>query len=105
MTTTTPLGPILSPPHPGALIREDVLKPLNLTVTKAAEILRVSRPNLSLFLNERIDLSPEMALKLEAAFGLEADMLMGMQTDHKLAQARVRQAGITANIRRLPMGA
>ncbi len=52
------------------------------------------------YLNERIDLSPEMALpKLEAAFGLDADMLMGMQTDHKLAQARARQAEITANIR------
>jgi antitoxin HigA-1 len=102
MTSTTPLVPMRSPPHPGALVREDVLKPLDLTITKAAQILGVSRPNLSLLLNERIDLSPEMALKLEAAFGLEADMLMGMQTDHKLAQARARQAEITANIRRVP---
>jgi antitoxin HigA-1 len=79
----------------------DVLEPLGLTVTRAAAILGVSRPNLSLFLNERIDLSPEMALRLEAAFGLEADMLMGMQTYHKLAKARSRQAEITANIRRV----
>jgi antitoxin HigA-1 len=95
------LSAMHSPPHPGALVREDVLKPHDLTVTRTAEILGVSRPNLSLFLNERIDLSPEMALKLEAAFGLEAEMLMAMQADYKLAQARSRQAEITANVQRV----
>lgn len=70
-------------------------------MTKAAELLDVSRPNLSLFLNERIDLSPEMALKLEAAFGLEAEMLLGMQTERNLARARERQAEITARVRRV----
>jgi addiction module HigA family antidote len=89
-----------SPPHPGALVREDVIKELGLTVTAAADMLSMSRTNLSLFLNERIDLSPEMALKLEAAFGLEAEMLMGMQTDHNMAKARKRQAEITAKVRR-----
>jgi antitoxin HigA-1 len=96
-----PLPPMHSPPHPGALVREDVLKAHDLTVTRTADILGVSRPNLSLFLNERIDLSPEMALKLEAAFGLEAEMLMAMQADHKLAQARSRQVEITANVQRI----
>ena len=98
MTRTKPMH---SPPHPGALVREDVVKALGLPVTRAAELLSVSRSNLSLFLNERIDLSPEMALKLEAAFGLEAEMLMAMQTDHDMARARTRQAEITANVRRL----
>ena len=42
-----------------------------------------------------------MALKLEAAFGLEAEMLMAMQADYKLAQARSRQAEITANVQRI----
>ena len=72
---------------PGALVREDVIKELGLTVTRAAKLLDVSRPNLSLLLNERIDLSPEMALKLEAAFGLEPAMLLAMQTDRNLAKA------------------
>ena len=94
------LGPMRNPPHPGALIREDVLKPRGLTVTEAADMLGVSRSNLSLLLNQRIDLSPEMALKLEAAFGLEAEMLMGMQTDHNMTRARARQAEITAKVRR-----
>jgi antitoxin HigA-1 len=74
-------------------------------VTKAAQILDMSRPNLSLFLNERIDLSPELALKLEAAFGLEAQMLLGMQTDYSLARARERQAEITANVRPVSVAA
>ena len=93
------LSPMRNPPHPGALVREDVIKELGLTVTRAAELLDVSRPNLSLFLNERIDLSPEMALKLEAAFGLEPAMLLAMQTDRNLARARERQAEITAKVR------
>jgi addiction module HigA family antidote len=101
MRRTKPLQPMKKPPHPGELVREDVLKPLGLTVTKAAEVLGVSRPNLSLLLNERIDLSPEMALKLEAAFGLEAGMLLAMQTDHNLARARARQAEIIANVQRV----
>jgi addiction module HigA family antidote len=101
MSAGKPLGPMKGPPHPGALVREDVLEPLGLTVTKAAQILGVSRPNLSLLLNERIDLSPEMALRIEAAFGLEAAMLLGMQADHNLARARARQAEITANVQRI----
>jgi addiction module HigA family antidote len=103
--TDMALGPMKSPPHPGELVREDVLQELGLTVTKAAQILDMSRPNLSLFLNERIDLSPELALKLEAAFGLEARMLMGMQTDYSLARARERQAEITAKVRPVSVGA
>jgi antitoxin HigA-1 len=103
--TRESLGPMKSPPHPGELVREDVLRELGLTVTKAAQILDMSRPNLSLFLNERIDLSPELALKLEAAFGLEARMLLGMQTDYSLARARERQAEITANVRPVSVAA
>ena len=94
------LGPMRNPPHPGALIREDVLKARGLTVTEAADMLGVSRSNLSLFLNGRIDLSPEMALKLEAAFGVEAEMLVGMQTDCSMARTRARQAEIIAKVRR-----
>jgi len=100
MTDAKPLGPMRSPPHPGALIREDVLKPRGLTVTEAADMLGVSRSNLSLLVNERIDLSPEMALRLEAAFGIEAEMLVAMQTDRNMARVRARQAEIVAQVRR-----
>lgn len=100
MSREQPLGRMRNPPHPGALVREDVLKESGLSVTEAAAILGVSRPNLSLLVNERIALSPEMALKLEAAFGIEADMLIGIQADHDMAHACARQAEITANVRR-----
>ena len=105
MSELTPVGPMKNPPHPGELVREDVVRSLGLTVTKTAALLGVSRSNLSLFLNERIDVSTEMALKLEAAFGLEAGMLLGMQTDRNLARARARQREITARIQRFRPGA
>jgi len=101
MSKAEPLGPMKNPPHPGELVREDVLRPLGLTITGAADILGISRSNLSLFLHQRIDLSPEMALRLEAAFNLEAGMLMGMQADYDLSRVRARQAEITAKVRRV----
>ena len=104
MSETPSLGPMKNPPHPGELVREDVVKPLGLTITRMAALLGVSRSNLSLLLNERMDVSPEMAIKLEAAFGLEAGMLLGMQADRNLARARARQAEITARIQRYRPG-
>ncbi len=56
-------------PHPGELIRHEVLAPLKLSVTKAAEALRVTRPALSRMLNGRSALTPEMALRVEKATG------------------------------------
>lgn len=100
MRREKPLGPMHSPSHPGAVVREDVLKEMNLTVTHAAELLGVNRSNLSQFLNERQDVTPELALKLEACFGLEAGMLLRMQASHNLARARKRQAEIVAKVRR-----
>ncbi|MGQ0484104.1 MAG: HigA family addiction module antitoxin [Hyphomicrobiales bacterium] len=81
-----------SPAHPGALLREEILRPLNLTVTAAAEILKVGRPALSSLLNERAALSPEMALRIEKAFGLSMELLLKMQLQYDIAEAR-RSAG------------
>ena len=53
------------PTHPGAVFLEDVMKPLNLTVTDAARMLGVSRKTLSEFVNEKASLSPEMALRIK----------------------------------------
>ena len=71
-----------NPPHPGEVIREEVIRPLKLSVTAAAAALGVTRQALSAFLNERSDLSPEMALRIEVAFGPKADVMMGVQTDY-----------------------
>ena len=54
------------PAHPGEIVREEVLRPLALSVTDAARALGVTRQSLSALVNERAALSPEMALRLEA---------------------------------------
>ena len=69
----------IKPPHPGEFIREEVLEPLNLSITKAAEILGVRRATLSGLVNEKAPLSPEMALRIEKAFDLDMDTLLRMQ--------------------------
>jgi len=76
------------PAHPGELIREEILKPLGLGVTKAAAILGVTRPALSRLINEKASLSPEMALRIEKAFGQKADHLMRIQLAYDMARAR-----------------
>lgn len=77
-----------NPPHPGAFLKEEVVDPLNLTVTTASKILGVTRPALSRLLNGRASLSPEMALRFEKAFGLKMDTLLRMQMSYYIAQAR-----------------
>jgi len=58
-----------NPPHPGEIIREFCVEPLDLTVTEAAEALGVTRKTLSTLLNGRAGISPEMALRLSKVFG------------------------------------
>ncbi|MDE2004344.1 MAG: HigA family addiction module antidote protein [Betaproteobacteria bacterium] len=82
------------PPHPGGLIRREVIEPLGLTVSAAASALGVTRQALSLLLNERTDLSSEMALRIEKAFGPKMDHLMRMQLAFDLARQREREAAI-----------
>jgi addiction module HigA family antidote len=86
--------PMKNPPHPGGLIRREVLEPLGLSVSAAAAILGVSRQAVSLLVNERTDLSSEMALRIEKAFGPKMDHLMRMQLAYDLAKQRTRQAAI-----------
>lgn len=68
----------LKPPHPGGFIKRSVL-PDGLSVTEAASILQIGRPALSRLLNEKASLSPEMALRVEKAFGVKMDTLLRMQ--------------------------
>ena len=74
--------------HPGPWLRRNVIAPYGLTVTELADRLHVTRPNLNNLLNGKADLSPSMALKFEAAFGVGAETLLRMQTAHDLAEAR-----------------
>jgi addiction module HigA family antidote len=69
----------MKPSHPGAFIRAEILEEFHLSVSKAAEVLGVRRATLSDLLNEKAGLSPEMALRIEKAFGVSMDTLLKMQ--------------------------
>jgi len=83
-----------NPAHPGGFIKYEIIEPLGLSVTSAAKILGVTRATLSTLLNERAHLSPEMALRMEKAFGVSTDTLMRMQNSYDIAQIRKRQGEI-----------
>ncbi|MGA3005876.1 MAG: HigA family addiction module antitoxin [Acetobacteraceae bacterium] len=83
-----------SPCHPGGFIKTEIIEPLGLSVTAAAVVLGVTRAALSAFLNERSSLSPEMAIRIEKAFGLSMETLMRMQNSFDIAQARKREGEI-----------
>lgn len=88
---STPAGIRLkNPAHPGGFIRSEIIEPLGLSVTAAANVLGVTRATLSTLLNEHAHLSPEMALRLEKAFGVSMDTLMRMQNSYDIAQTRKR---------------
>jgi antitoxin HigA-1 len=86
--------PMRNPPHPGDFIRTEIIDPAGLSVTAAAAALRVSRPTLSSLLNGKADLSGDMALRIEKAFGVRMDTLMRMQSAYDIAQTRKRERHI-----------
>ena len=79
--------PMHNPPHPGEIIRELCVEPLDLTVTKAAEALGVTRKTLSTLLNGRAGISPEMALRLSKVFGRTPDGWLRLQLQFDLWKA------------------
>ena len=80
--------PMKNPPHPGELIKFEIIEPLGLSISKAAEILNVRRATLSDLLNAKAALTPEMALRIEKAFGPEMDHLLRMQLAYDIVQMR-----------------
>jgi antitoxin HigA-1 len=85
---------MMNPPHPGDFIRTEIVEPLGLSVTDAAKALAVSRPALSSLLNSKADLSGEMALRIEKAFGVKMDTLLRMQASFDIAKTRKRASKI-----------
>lgn len=83
-----------NPPHPGEVLRELCLKPLGLTVTKAAEALGVSRKTLSGILNGRAGISPEMAVRLSLAFETTAESWMNQQVQYDLWHAERKRKNL-----------
>ena len=79
-----------NPPHPGIILLEDWIKPLNFSVTECALQIRTSRKNLSEFVNAKSGISPEMALKLSKALGTSAELWLNMQQAYDLWHAKQR---------------
>lgn len=77
-----------NPAHPGAIVREDCLKPLEMSVTEGAKRLGVGRQTLSNLVNEKASVSIEMAYRLSKAFGSTAETWLSMQMAFDLAQSR-----------------
>jgi addiction module HigA family antidote len=76
-----------NPPHPGEVLRQLCLEPLNLTVTDAARSLGVSRKALSSILNGRAGISPEMSIRLSMAFNTSAESWLNQQLQYDLWHA------------------
>lgn len=85
---------MMNPPHPGRSVRENCLRPLDLSVTEAAEVLGVARHSLSRVLNGHAAISPEMAIRFEKAGWSGADFWLRRQAAWDLAQVRKRSDAI-----------
>ncbi len=86
--------PMFDPPHPGEHVRANCLEPLGLSITAAAKALGVARKTLSELVNGKSGISPEMAIRLEKAFGSSARHWMQLQLNYDLWQAEQRASDL-----------
>lgn len=91
-----------NPPHPGLSVRHDCLVPLGLTVTEGARALGVTRQALNNLVNGKNGISPEMAVRLDKAFGGGADIWLRLQMAYDLARVRRRGGEIVVKRVRRP---
>ena len=90
-----------NPIHPGEYVRYDCIEPLGLTISQAAKALGVTRQTLNNLVNGKSGVSPEMAVRLEKAFGSTAEMWMRLQVAYDLAE--VQKTAHKLKIRRVRM--
>ncbi|MGB0629518.1 MAG: HigA family addiction module antitoxin [Alphaproteobacteria bacterium] len=92
----------MPPVHPGEFVRTEILDELNLSIARAAKALNVRAATLSDLVNEKASLSPEMALRIELAFGVKAELLLRMQALYDSMVIRDRAGDL--NVRRYQPG-
>ncbi len=80
--------PMFDPPHPGEHVKANCLEPLDLSVTAAAKGLGVARKTLSELVNGKAGISPQMAIRLEKAFGSSARHWLQLQMNYDLWHAQ-----------------
>ncbi len=94
MTSKDLFGRDTSPPHPGEVLREDILPHYSMSRAQLARHLRISTRKLNEILRELRDINLDLAMRLGAAFGQGAHFWLGLQMQHDLWQARNREASI-----------
>ena len=87
--------PMKEPPYPGDTVRHDCLEPLGLSVAQATKVLGVSVGVLNHLFYRKSGISPDMAIRLDKAFGGTAEAWLALQTAYDLAQARKKEPSIT----------
>src|SRR5476651_506203 len=92
MATITKPPAMHSPAHPGEILRELYLKPMGVTITQAADALGVSRKHISAIVNGRAPVTPDMAVRLAAAFETEAALWVNLQAQHDLWEVSQKAA-------------
>ena len=83
-----------NPSHPGEVFYWGVLEPLDISISAAARVLGVRRATLSAVVNERAALSPDLALRIEKAFGPKVNLMLRIQAAYDAAQVRKRTKAI-----------
>jgi antitoxin HigA-1 len=94
LTDNAPIKIGMRPSHPGAFLRDEIIRELGLSVSRAAGILGVRRATLSGLVNEKASLSPEMSLRIEKAFGVSMELMLRMQALHDAHSMRLRAKSI-----------
>ncbi len=87
----------MMPPPVGEFIQEEILRPLDLSITAAAKVLGMRRPTLSEIVNGKARLTSDAALRIEKAFGVSMDLLLRMQASYEAAKTRERAGEINVD--------
>jgi addiction module HigA family antidote len=88
----------MRPIHPGEVLREEFLLPMNLTPHALAMALHVPAPRINDIVRERRAVTVDTALRLAQYFGTSAEFWLGLQTDHDMARARISMGDALARI-------
>ena len=78
----------MEPAHPGEILKEMYLVPLQLTITETAQALGIARKNLSAIVNGKMGISPDMAVRLSEAFNTSSELWIGLQKDYDLWRSK-----------------
>lgn len=96
---------MLNPSHPGEILRDETLPQFKISVAAAARALHYDRATLHKVLSGKAPVTPELAVKVEKAFGVSADLLVKLQAQWDLARVRERSDDVAAKVERQPVPA